>query len=221
MTDEPSALPELRASDSDREHVAEALRHAAGEGRLTVDELDDRLNRAFAARTRAELEALLADVVPRDAAHRRPLGTPGGRVAVRPGEGGARWLISVLGGTDRSGRWRLAERVTNINFWGGSDLDLNDAELSAQHTHLRVITIMGGADIRVPDCLNVEVSQLALMGGNTIKLGEPLPDPGGPTLHIKMFTLMGGSDVKRGRRLTRAERRARKEQHRLHGRDER
>jgi hypothetical protein len=50
------------------------------------------------------------------------------------------------------------------------------------------------------------------MGGNAIKLGDPLPDPGGPTLRIKMFTLMGGSDVKRGRRLTRAERRALAEQ---------
>ena len=40
MTD----VPELRASDTDREHAAELLRRAAGEGRLTVDELDDRLH---------------------------------------------------------------------------------------------------------------------------------------------------------------------------------
>jgi hypothetical protein len=204
VTDEPSALPELRASDTDREHAAEALRQAAGEGRLTVDELDERLNQAFAARTRAELATLVADLLPH-----------GARVAVRPGEGGTRWLLSILGGIDRSGRWRLAERAININFWGGSNLDLNDVELAGRHTQLRIITIMGGADIRVPDGLNVEVSEIAIMGGNDIRLGEPLPDPGGPTLHIKMFTLMGGSDVKRGRRLTRAERRELKE-HRHH-----
>jgi hypothetical protein len=46
---------ELRASDSDREHTAELLRQAGGEGRLDVEELDERLQQAFAARTRAEL----------------------------------------------------------------------------------------------------------------------------------------------------------------------
>jgi hypothetical protein len=219
VTDEPSALPELRASDTDREHAAEALRHAAGEGRLTVDELDDRLHQAFAARTRAELETLLADVVPRGAGEHRPLGVPAARVPVRAGEGGSRWLLSILGSCDRRGHWRLAERAININFWGGSDLDLNDVELAAQNTQLRVVTIMGGADIHVPEGLNVDVSEIAIMGGNDIRLGEARPDPGGPTLHIKMFTLMGGSDVTRGRRLTRAERRALKEQRRLDRRD--
>jgi hypothetical protein len=197
VTDDPSALPELRASDTEREQTAEALRQAAGEGRLTVDELDERLHQAFAARTRSELQTLVADLLP-----------PDPRVPVRGGEGGTRWLLSILGGIDRRGHWRLAERAININFWGGSTIDLNDAELTARDTTLHVITIMGGADIRVPDGLNVDVSELAIMGGNDVRLGEPLPDPGGPTLHIKMFTLMGGSDVKRGRRRTRAQRRA-------------
>jgi hypothetical protein len=208
-------VPELRASDTDREHAAELLRRAAGEGRLTVDELDDRLHQAFASRTRADLERLVVDVVPRDATHAVPVGVPAGRVPVRPGEGGARWLISVMSGCDREGRWRLGPRATNINFWGGSDLDLNDAELSAQHSVLRVITIMGGGSIRVPEGLRVEVSEFAFMGGNDVQLGGGPTDADGPVLHIKMFTLMGGTDIKRGRRLTRAERRARKEQQRL------
>jgi hypothetical protein len=208
VTDEPSGLPELRASDTDREHTAEALRHAAGEGRLTVEELDERLNQAFAARTRAELERLVADVVPTGAAGRRPLGVPEHRVPVRSGEGGTRWILSILSGTERRGRWRLAERATTINFWGGSDLDLNHVELSAQRTELRVITIMGGADLHLPDGLNVEVSELAIMGGNDVRLGEQRPDPGGPVLHIRLFTVMGGASVRRGRRLTKVERRA-------------
>jgi hypothetical protein len=210
-------LPELRASDADREQAAELLRRAAGEGRLTVDELDDRLHQAFASRTRADLERLVVDVVPHDATHAAGVGVPAARVPVRPGEGGARWLVSVMSGCDRRGRWRLAPRATNINVWGGSDLDLNDAELSAQHSVLRVITIMGGASIRVPDGLRVEVSEFAFMGGNDVKLGSGPTDPEGPVLHVRMFTLMGGTDVKRGRRLSRAERRARKEQQRLEG----
>jgi hypothetical protein len=206
--------PELRASDADREHAAELLRRAGGEGRLDVDELDDRLHQAFAARTRAELERLVADVVVADHAGGRPVGRPASRVPVRTGEGGARWLVSIMGGTDRRGHWRLSPRATNVNIMGGSDLDFNEVELSAQRTELRVISIMGGAEIHVPDGLNVEVSEFAFMGGNDIELGAQRPDPGGPVLHLRLFSLMGGTDVKRGRRLTREERRARKQERR-------
>ncbi len=52
----------LRASDSDREQVAERLRHATAEGRLSADELDQRLEALYAARTYSELDALLADL---------------------------------------------------------------------------------------------------------------------------------------------------------------
>jgi hypothetical protein len=83
-------MSDLLASDADRERIAERLRAAAGEGRLTPAELEERLESAFSARTDAELEPLVADLparpqsrarVPRDhapagrdlGAHRRRL----------------------------------------------------------------------------------------------------------------------------------------------------
>jgi hypothetical protein len=59
----------LRASDEDRERVAERLRKAAGEGRLLTEELEERLEAAFSARTYGELDSVLADL-------------PGRRIAV-------------------------------------------------------------------------------------------------------------------------------------------
>jgi hypothetical protein len=56
--------PELRASDAEREQVAEALRRHAAEGRLDPDELDDRLGAAYAARTHGDLAVLTADLPP-------------------------------------------------------------------------------------------------------------------------------------------------------------
>src|SRR5258708_26044402 len=53
---------EPRASHADRDQVAELLRVAAGDGRLSAEELDDRLERALTARTYAELAALTADL---------------------------------------------------------------------------------------------------------------------------------------------------------------
>jgi hypothetical protein len=55
-------MSDLLASDADRERIAERLRAAAGEGRLTPAELEERLESAFSARTDAELEPLVADL---------------------------------------------------------------------------------------------------------------------------------------------------------------
>lgn len=52
----------LRASDADRERVATALRNHTGAGRLTLDELDQRVAAAYAARTLEDLDPLLADL---------------------------------------------------------------------------------------------------------------------------------------------------------------
>ena len=58
----PPPEPTVRASDAEREHHAELLREHAAQGRLTVDELDERLDRVYAARTRGELAPVVADL---------------------------------------------------------------------------------------------------------------------------------------------------------------
>ena len=52
----------LRASDADRERIANVLREAAGDGRLTMAELDERLDAVYAAKTYAELEPITHDL---------------------------------------------------------------------------------------------------------------------------------------------------------------
>jgi len=208
------SLPELRASDADREHHAEVLRKAAGEGRLTMEELDERLTTVYESRTHRQLQTLVADVVvPGDQGHPE---TRGNRMPVRRGEEGANWLIAIMSGRERKGRWLVGRNLKVINIMGGSDLDLNDAELADDVVEITVFALMGGADVRVPEGLNVELTDFAFMGGNSSDLGNERPDPGGPTLRLKVISIMGGTDVKRGRKLTRAERKARK--HLNHGR---
>jgi hypothetical protein len=200
------SLPELRASDADRERHAEVLRRAAGEGRLTLDELDERLTTVYESRTHTELQRLIADVVvPGGGTHPE---THSRRMPVDRGAGGANWLVSIMSGRERKGRWRVGPNLKVINIMGGSDLDLNDAILADDVVTITVFALMGGADIRVPEGLNVEFSEFAFMGGNGADLGDEHPDPGGPTLRLKVISIMGGTDVKRGRKLTRAERKA-------------
>jgi Domain of unknown function (DUF1707)/Cell wall-active antibiotics response 4TMS YvqF len=195
-------LPELRASDSDRERTVEVLRHAVSDGQLTVDELEERVGAAYAARTRRELGQLTADVSPAPAPAER-----GSGLAVKEGPGGDRWVMSIMGGHSKRGRWRVAPRCTVLNIMGGSDIDLNDAELSQPVTEINVYSIMGGCEIRVPHGVEVHVSNFAFMGGNDVKLGDEMASPGGPVIRIRLVSIMGGSELKRGRKLSRREKR--------------
>ena len=90
----PRLRPHIRVSDADRERVADLLRHCAGEGRLTPDELEERLDGAYRAVYGSDLDELVADLpvaplVPARA-QRRP---PGGRRH----EGGVALPLVVVG----------------------------------------------------------------------------------------------------------------------------
>lgn len=203
---DPDQLPELRASDSDRERTVEGLRHAGSDGQLTVDELEERVSAAYAARTRRELEQLTADVAAAPTTAEQD-----SALAVKEGPGGDRWVISIMGGHEKRGRWRVAPSCTVLNIMGGSEVDLNDAELSDRVTQLNVYSIMGGGEVYVPHGVNVQVSNFALMGGNGAELGDEVAPAGAPTIRIRLVSIMGGSSVYRGRKLSREERKRRRE----------
>jgi hypothetical protein len=219
MSDSPDALPDLRASDADREQVVELLRRAATDGQLTVEELEERVPSAYAARTRKELEPLTADLNPESLRYASPGAAGRGALEPSDGQGGTRWVVSIMGGHDKRGRWRPAPKCTVLNIMGGSDIDLNDAELPGPLTEIRMYSIMGGGEIRVPDGVDVQVSNFALMGGNDAKLGDEIAPPGAPRIHIRLVSIMGGSDVIRGRKKTKAQRRQERELRKAQQRD--
>lgn len=200
---EPSdALPDLLASDAEREHAADVLRVATSEGRLNVDELEARLGSVYNVRTRTELGRLIADVDPERLGHGQTVATPGtrGGPTVKDGPGGERWVISIMSGHERGGRWRVGPRCTVLNFMGGSGIDLNDAELVDSVTQLNVYSVMGGAEVRVPHGVDVQVTNFALMGANGVKLGNEVTPAGGPIIRIRLVSIMGGTGVLRGRK---------------------
>ncbi|HUJ34071.1 MAG TPA: DUF1707 domain-containing protein [Solirubrobacteraceae bacterium] len=206
--------PDLRASDADREQTAERLRRAMGEGRLSVEELEDRLRVAYSAPTVRELELLVSDVTPAAApsgGRRAVASARSSGLTVREGPGGDRWVVAIMSGHERRGRWRIARRCTVLNIMGGSDIDLNDAELADPVTELNVYTVMGGAEIRVPEGVDVEVSNVAVMGANDVKLGDQDVPAGSPVIRVRLVSIMGGVAVKRGRKPSKEERRRQKE----------
>ena len=83
--------PELRIGDADRERTADRLRRAAGEGRLSPEELEERLEAAFAARIAADLAPLVADLPP----ERAPRAPRRGPARGRCGHGGLRPFVTT------------------------------------------------------------------------------------------------------------------------------
>jgi hypothetical protein len=203
---EPS-VPALRASDTERERAAAVLRDAMASGRLSVEELDVRMQQVLGATTRAELERLVDDVLARPddrhpiADEAVPVPAVGSRVAVRSGEDGTRRIRSVLGGSERKGRWRLAASCSVQNVLGGSKLDLSSVELASEQVELKVISVLGGGEIILPPSLNVEISELSILGGNDIDVGDERPDPGGPVVHLRLVSILGGVKVSRAPKL--------------------
>jgi hypothetical protein len=180
--------PELRVSDAEREATVVRLREAGGEGRLTLEELAERVEAADAARTRGELDALTADL-PESTAWR-----DGATPDVARKE--RRWIVAIMGGETRKGRWRPSRRTNAIAVMGGIDIDLREAQL-ADGAEILAIPVMGAVSITVPEGVSVEMSGFALMGGNSGPDDRVLPLPNSPVVRVRAFSLMGGVVVER------------------------
>jgi len=79
---------------------------------------------------------------------------------------------------------------------GGADPDLRGAIVHAPETEIRVLSLMGGSYIVVPEGVHVELSGFAFMGGNDLEAeNAPPPPPGAPVLRVRAYSIMGGTDV--------------------------
>ncbi len=208
----------MRASDAERERIAELLREAVAEGRLDMDEFEQRLEAAYKARTHGELEPLVQDLpAPGSAVASVGSSAPAplrGSAANWParigGTATSKGGFAFWGGFNRKGRWTVARTFTGFAMWGGGEIDLREANFEDREVVIRCITIMGGIHVTAPPELNVEVRGIGVMGGfgeGSNEEGEPAPDA--PHVRITGFALMGGVGVDRKR--TKAERRRLKE----------
>jgi hypothetical protein len=112
--------PGLRASHADRDRTVDVLRVAAGDGRLTAAELDERLEAALTARTLGELTALTADLPP------VPAMTGGTAAEVKD----VIRLDQVHSRVERAGRWVVPRRLEVAVHWSAVTLDFTEAVIT-------------------------------------------------------------------------------------------
>jgi hypothetical protein len=146
---DPSGQAGLRASHEDRDRVVELLRVAAGDGRLTADELDQRLEAALTARTYSELAVLTTDL---PVAGSRPAAAPQVPVASAADVKDLVRIAVTSGSAKRDGHWLVPRRVEVRVNSGSVKLDLRKAEIAVpvveidaevKSGHLAVITRPG------------------------------------------------------------------------------
>jgi hypothetical protein len=183
----------MRVGDSDREQAAEVLREAAGHGRITMDELDERLELAYAAKTYADLAAVTRDLPQPGQAPAGTLASPASRIGGTPRN---KFSVAIMSGARRAGRWVLPRSYVSVAVMGGVELDLREAQFSEPEVTIHAYTVMGGIEITVPEDVDVDVSGIAFMGGFDHNASGP-GVPGAPRVRVIGFALMGGVDVKR------------------------
>jgi hypothetical protein len=187
----------MRASDQDRERVAELLRDAAGEGRLDMDELDERLEAVYSAKTYAELAPITRDL-PQAGATPTAMAVPAGpadpaRFGGQPTSSSA---MAVMGGFERKGAWVVPPSFSAVAIMGGGTIDMRDARFAERTVTIHTLAIMGGIEIVVPEDAQVDVVGFGLMGGyDHGASGAGQPD--GPVIKITGLAFMGGVGVKR------------------------
>ena len=192
-----------RVSDLEREEVADILREAAGEGRLSYGELEERLETLYASKTYGELVELTADL---------PNGPriPGAQ-AVSPPYSGAMVeagpvINAFMSETKRTGNW-LAPQHQEVNaVLGDVTLDYTEAQLPYDEVYVDVKSILADVKIRVPQNAIVHLDSNPILGSvSEQQSGRTDPNTAGArptTFHIRGTAILGEITIKRGPRLS-------------------
>lgn len=177
--DPTPATPAIRASDKERDAAVERLQVAFAEGRIDDQEFDERMRSALTARTRADLDRLLADL-PR----------PGALATVKPQPTG-RLLLAMKGGVQRRGRWRVPERLNAVAYKGACEVDLRAAELSAASTAITAVAYKGRVEILVPPGVRVQVRGYSYGGHWDDQVPDDDLPPDAPVVHVQAVAYKG------------------------------
>jgi hypothetical protein len=195
-----------RVSDLEREEVADVLREAAGEGRLSYGELEERLETLYGSKTYGELVELTADLPNGPRAPGVPSAGPqysGAMVETGP-------VINVfMSETKRMGNWLVPQRQEVNAVLGDVTLDYTEAQIPYDEIQVDVKSILADVKIRVPANAIVLLDSNPILGSVSEQEAglKAVPDPNArPTapkrFHIRGTAILGEIKIKRGPRLT-------------------
>jgi len=181
-----------RAADADREAVAERLRVAAGEGRIDLAELDDRLGQAYGARTYGQLRALVADL---------PVQSVSERGADALAEPETLVLKTTAPNIKQSGRWVVPQRITAETTSGIITIDFTQATCAHREVAVEAVSKTGWIRLILPPGWAARIDPSSTNTSHIRNKAAETPDPGAPTLIVTGHPVMGYIRIRqRGKR---------------------
>jgi hypothetical protein len=184
--------PDIRASDAERDAIIDQLRDGAAEGRLTLEELTDRIEGAAQARTRGELDTLVRDLPASGTTPPAPVAAPPPLPAAPVRHS------SVFGDVRRSGPWVVPAQGRWQTVFGDVQLDLREARIPAAELHISAGTVFGDIDLLVPEGVDVEVRASTVFGDVRQEAGDATA-PGAPRIVLTGGTMFGDVRVRHQR----------------------
>lgn len=182
MSGELMGTTGLRASHADRDRVVDVLTGAAGDGRLTAEELDERVGAALSARTMGELALLTADL-PADAG---------------PAPVEAKDVVRIEqsgGSTRRADGWVVPGRLEIRSRLGDVTLDFTQAVITRSTLHIDLDMHLGELRLLLPPGIVVDTDALVLHYSKVKTRGPD--DSGAPVeLRIEVAGNLGFGKVK-------------------------
>lgn len=193
---QPTARAEpdvIRASDADRDRIADILREAMAEGRLTADEHAERVDSVYRAKTVGELEPLVRDL-PTPGGAPRAVGASYDRTPEVP-TGPAENLVAIFSSASRKGRWRVGGRTNAFALFGSVEIDLTEALFGQRLTVINATSIFGSVDIRVPENISLRGSGTGIFGSFEVATLESA-DPEAPVVAVNGYSVFGSVEAK-------------------------
>jgi hypothetical protein len=160
---EEIARSELRASYDDRDRVVELLRVSAGDGRLTAEELDERVELAMTARTYGELARLVADL-PAEGSVASPATAPQAKEVAR--------IDCASGHVQRVDRWVVPQRMELKVTSGHVKLDFTEAVITRPSLRLDIDVRSGYVGLVTKPGIVVDADEVAIRSGH-VQVREP------------------------------------------------
>jgi len=194
----PHDPSQMRISDADRQRVADVLRDAAGEGRIDLDELEERLELTWQAKTYGELVPITLDLQATG-----PLAPPAAAPVRRAPAGlpavGHASSTAIMSECKRQGVWSVPANHSAFALMGSVVIDLRQARLESHHTQINASSIMGEVKIIVPADMHVVLDGTPIMGEFSQQKDKTPAEigPDSPTVRIRGMALMGSVNVQR------------------------
>jgi hypothetical protein len=188
---DPRQLP-TRPIEQVRERVVEALSEHFARDNLSLDDLESRMARVYAARTPAEVDSILDGLPALAVGAPVPVQTDSYAPVPKLRER----MIAIMSGIVRRGLWKVPRRLRIVTIMGGVELDLRQAELAPGVTEIHAFIFMGGLSVRVPPNVRLETDGVAIMGGFEDRIHEPgVAGPDAPVVRVTGIAIMGGVDA--------------------------